>query len=1118
MIVPAAVLTIAVLQAPASTPGVDDPALRAAVQRFYETQEQEDVAGYLALWSAKAQPPPAAQLKFIFDSGDDKFSEIEITRVTESRGRVRVRVDVLRVRTPSARPGGFLPPAVTSRMQAALTFEKEGDEWKLVREGQAADDLALVVMEAASDAEREAALASEPDLIGPQLLTAFARLGGAASVKQDYAGALKIYEQLALVARRHGFKKEEAEALQNIANAHYFLRRLPEALAAYEQRLAIDRERGDAAGVAAALSGIATIRYSFAEYTEALARYREALAIQERLDDVAGIAFTTISIGNIAYLQGDFQAAIAAYRRSFDLNRTMSHADGESRALEGLGRVFAAQGDYAAALDSFDAVLNDKRLQHARGRLGSAAQNVGDVHFRLGNLEAAKAKYNESRVHFEAAKDTSNVGRVLQGSALTELVAGQFATAEDLYVRSGTICRTADDTACTAAATAGLAYAQAAQEKYWDAAASYRKAVSEFEALGRREEVARSEVGLSQALAGAGDTAGAVDAAIRARHIAIALESDDVLWRALTAEARAVRKLGDVGDKERALGVARAAVSVLDRLQAAALDKPGTSLSSDAAGALATFAVLQAEAGDAIGAFATSERLRVLDIRAGLATNEREIARGMTDDERIEERTLAAQVLTRFAQLSREKGLPKPDGARVAELEKTLDTAREARRGWMRGLFERHPQLRVWRGLGPPREARDAARVLLERGQMILSFVVDDEDLVVITLARQDGESGVLPHLVVESNVTHVNRRHINAAVQALQQAAARNDAQAWQTAIEELARAIPPSVHARLASASKVMIIPHDVLWRVPFEALPSGDSLLGDRALISLAGSVDSLIHASAITITPSARGLVGIGAPDLPPERTMRFSRVAPGWMLRAPDAADLELKAVAGAYGRETSTILSSTSATEAAVRGQRNAAQLHVAAPFRINAASPLFSAIVLTAPTPLATDSAVAADGPAAQASSPSAAAPSSTARPKSAPPASSSPAQSEPASPGRDPADDGSLELREVMNLDVGARVAVFSDGAATSMRDGAAAADVMQWGWLAAGVPSVLVARWTAPPTAGAQLLSEFHKQLQAGAEPAAALRTAQQVVRGNPATASPINWAGWMLLGVR
>ena len=343
---PAAALLSLILQAAPAADAVD-PALRAAVERFFELQEKEDVAGYLALWSPSGTPPRAEQLKYVFDNGDDKYSDLVISRVSINGDRARVRINVRRERIVDPRRPDGTPFVSAYPMSIALAYEKAGGDWKLLSEGPAADDLAASLLEAPDDAAREALLASEPTLAGQQVISSLGRSAGAAAVRQNYNEARRIYELVVQVARRGGFKKEEGEALQNIANAFYFQRRFPEALAAYEQRLALERERQDDAGIAAALAGVATIRYSYAEYGEALKGYEEALALHQKTDDVAGIAFVSLSIGNIGYLQGDFPAAIAAYQRSLDLNRTMFNVDGESRALEGLGRVFMAQGDYA---------------------------------------------------------------------------------------------------------------------------------------------------------------------------------------------------------------------------------------------------------------------------------------------------------------------------------------------------------------------------------------------------------------------------------------------------------------------------------------------------------------------------------------------------------------------------------------------------------------------------------------------------------------------------------------------------------------------------------------------------------------------------------------------------
>ena len=80
------ILSLAVLlTAPYGRQGTDDPRLRAAVERFFAMQQAEDVAGYLSLWSTKVERPTAAQLKYVFESGDDTFSEITVIRRVSCR-------------------------------------------------------------------------------------------------------------------------------------------------------------------------------------------------------------------------------------------------------------------------------------------------------------------------------------------------------------------------------------------------------------------------------------------------------------------------------------------------------------------------------------------------------------------------------------------------------------------------------------------------------------------------------------------------------------------------------------------------------------------------------------------------------------------------------------------------------------------------------------------------------------------------------------------------------------------------------------------------------------------------------------------------------------------------
>lgn len=1063
----ALIVTSIVVLAAHTRQGVEDPAIRAAVERFFATQEAEDAEGYVALWSSKAQRPREQlkqQLQFIFDNGDDKFSDITVTAVTTAGDRVRVRVTAMRVRTSARnmRPDGT-PMSFTSRLSTSLTFVREGDALKLLNEGLPEEDLAANLLEAATAADRDALLAAEPDLVTDRLTLTLSRRGDMAAQQGQYPAAERIYERVLELARRLGNRKAEGEALQNVANARYYQRNFAGALDAYEQRLTIERETSNDEGIVGSLLGIATIKYSSLEYSVALSSYEEALAIQVRLQDEANAAVTLISTGNVRYLQADYEGAIADYRRSRDLQRKLTNVEGEARALQGLGRVHTAQGDFAAALEAYAGVLAEAQSRGHRPTMGHAIQSIGEVHFRLGNLEVARPLFDESRAHFEADKDFASVGRVWHAAALTDLVASRFAAAEQAYLKSGAACETARENDCVARAIVGQAFAQASQLRFADAIVTYGKAIAAFSALKKVAEAARAEIGLSQAHFGKGEFEIALMPARRARELATTLGDDDVLWRARVAEARALRRMPS---PDRALTAARAAVTTVQRMVDASLQRPADRVAADSVAAYAILAVLQAEAGDAAGAFLTMEQRRTHAMRVVLATNERDIARGMTPDERQEERKLAADLVALQKQLDVERMLPRPDGARVTRLQQSVSVAAQMREAQQQLLFTRLPDLRAWRGLLRPSTIEDAARALPADDTVLVEFLIDDEDLLVVVGSKIDGA------IAVRAYQTPIARQALAEAVARAVEPAVLRSVEGWRKTSAELVSAIPADVLSRMSSAARVIIVPDDMLWRVPFEALPIEGGVLADRAAVVYASSVSALVNAPAMPPDEPSLTLLAVRSPELPAGTLDRVKLTSPAWTVRSLEEGEAEIRAIAMLVEEPVLVVVSGASASETTLRAQAPAASvLHVAAPFRVNSASPLFSSVLLAA----------------------------------------------EPAKAAElDPSADGILEAREVMNLTLRARVAVLSDGAAASMRDAAAAIETIQWAWRAAGVPSLVLPRWAADAGASGDFLAELHNCLRSGEPADSALQGARLAVRAREATRAPWFWAGWILVG--
>ena len=171
--------------------------------------------------------------------------------------------------------------------------------------------------------------------------------------------------------------------------------------------------------------------------------------------------------------------------------------------------------------------------------------------------------------------------------------------------------------------------------------------------------------------------------------------------------------------------------------------------------------------------------------------------------------------------------------------------------------------------------------------------------------------------------------------------------------------------------------------------------------------------------------------------------------------------------------EQVTLLTGAQPTESALREHLSrAAVAHIALPFRVNVASPLFS--------PLLTAGELRADAP--------------------------------------DSSEDGALELREIINLEVPAAIVVLTDGAALSMREAADDAALVHWAWQAAGVRTVMMPRWSGDAAVADRLLAAFHETRRKGRDAAASLPAAQSAIRRTDETASPYDWAGWILFSGR
>jgi CHAT domain-containing protein len=120
------------------------------------------------------------------------------------------------------------------------------------------------------------------------------------------------------------------------------------------------------------------------------------------------------------------------------------------------------------------------------------------------------------------------------------------------------------------------------------------------------------------------------------------------------------------------------------------------------------------------------------------------------------------------------------------------------------------------------------------------------------------------------------------------------------------------------------------------------------------------------------------------------------------------------------------------------------------------------------------------------------------------------------------DPNDDGLLEAREIMQLNLHAGLVVLSACQTARGRVGAGEGMVgMSWSFFVAGVPTMVASQWKVDSASTATLMINFHKRLKNqtstdGSTKANALRHAALDLMKERHYRHPFFWAGFVMIG--
>jgi CHAT domain-containing protein len=295
------------------------------------------------------------------------------------------------------------------------------------------------------------------------------------------------------------------------------------------------------------------------------------------------------------------------------------------------------------------------------------------------------------------------------------------------------------------------------------------------------------------------------------------------------------------------------------------------------------------------------------------------------------------------------------------------------------------------------------------------------------------------------------------------------------------------------------VGIVPSNQLWELPFQALLSqtdryflqdhalfytpslsvlremrkkdADRGLASKLAVNSASASIVKVGATATTPTPSLPALLAMGNPTLSAGLVSRAKSSDSDLSLNDLPYAEREVKTLGEIYGAQNSRVLTGSAAREETVKADAGRYPiLHFATHGVLDDHNPLYSRLLL----------------------------------------ASSS------------ENDDGLLEGREIMKLDLHADLVVLSACQTARGEIGAGEGLIgMSWAFFIAGASTTVASQWQVDSASTARLMVDFHRELQgANNRPAAskaeALRQAALKLMSDPKYQHPFFWSGFVVVG--
>lgn len=558
------------------------------------------------------------------------------------------------------------------------------------------------------------------------------------------------------------------------------------------------------------------------DFDRGLSLYGLALSVAESHGFKMGACLVLNNVGDALRHKGDYEGATAALVRSRALAEELGNREAVARATINLANVQLLQGDNAAALASYQECVAVFESLGRKGATAALLNNIGGLYADQGDFEQALDYFRRALPLREAAGDRAGLARTLHNVGEVHARRGRHAEALEYLTRSLALKRELGDRPGVAATLNGLANVARDRGDHEAALKGYEEALGIRQSLGLKGVVAETLDDLSEALLRRGEHARALEVSERAAAISQEIGAPGTYWVARSNAGFALRALGRRAEARRAFEDAVAAIEGL-REHVAGAEQQRQFFFEDKVAPYQALVELLLEEGRAPEALSYAERAKARALVDVLSGGRAGVTKAMTAAELARERELGRTLSALNSRLAAAGASANAEPSRVAELSQRLARARLEYESFEASLYAAHPELRVRRGQARPFDAAQARGLLTGARGALLEYAVSDSAAYLFVLTGADGDAGAAPTL--KAYKLAARGAELAARAEEFRRLLASRGLDFRGRARELYDLLLGPAA-GQLRGAGPLVIVPDGGLWNLPFQALLNAEA----------------------------------------------------------------------------------------------------------------------------------------------------------------------------------------------------------------------------------------------------------------------------------------------------